>query len=88
MALPATVYRLRVALSNVDRAVYETLDLRVARYPSRRLLTRALAYCLCYARRVCRVGELHRGGAANWTVGGLRPEDTDCGARRRRLVGA
>ena len=51
MALPATVYRLHIALSDVDRAVYETLDLRVARHPSdtmRHLLARTLAYCLCY----------------------------------------
>lgn len=51
MALTATVHRLRVEVSDVDRAVYETLDLRLARHPSetmRYLLTRALAYCLCY----------------------------------------
>jgi uncharacterized protein YaeQ len=51
MALSATVYHLQVDLSDVDRAVYETLDLRVARHPSetmRYLLTRVIAYCLCY----------------------------------------
>ncbi len=51
MALTATVYHLRVDLSDVDRGVYESLDLRVARHPSetmRYLLTRTLAYCLCY----------------------------------------
>ena len=51
MTLPATVHRLHVVLSDVDRAVYETLDLRLARHPSetmRHLLARALAYCLCY----------------------------------------
>jgi uncharacterized protein YaeQ len=51
MALTATVYHWQVALSDVDRGVYAALDLRLARHPSetmRYLLTRALAYCLCY----------------------------------------
>jgi uncharacterized protein YaeQ len=49
MALTATIYKLEVQLSDVDRGVYETLELRLARHPSetmRYLLTRALAYCL------------------------------------------
>jgi len=40
-----------VTLSDVDRGVYETLDLRLARHPSetmRYLLTRLLAYALSY----------------------------------------
>lgn len=52
MALPSTIYHLRVELSDVDRGVYEALDLRLARHPSetmRYLLTRVIAYCLCYA---------------------------------------
>jgi len=51
MALSATVYHLQVDLSDVDRSVYEALDLRVARHPSetmRYLLTRVIAYCLSY----------------------------------------
>ena len=51
MALTATLYHWQVALSDVDRGVYESLDLRLARHPSeslRYLLTRTLAYCLCY----------------------------------------
>ncbi len=51
MAQSATVYHLQIDLSDVDRGVYETLDLRVARHPSesmRYLLTRVLAYCLCF----------------------------------------
>jgi uncharacterized protein YaeQ len=51
MALGATVYHLQVDLSDVDRGVYEALDLRVARHPSetmRYLLTRVIAYCLCF----------------------------------------
>lgn len=45
------IYRLEVGLSDVDRGVYESLDVRLARHPSetlRFLLTRALAYCLSY----------------------------------------
>src|SRR2546421_1849262 len=51
MALSATVYHIQIDLSDVDRGVYESLDLRVARHPSesmRYLLTRVLAYCLCH----------------------------------------
>lgn len=51
MALTATIYHFQIALSDVDRGVYEALDLRIARHPSetlRFLLTRTLAYCLCY----------------------------------------
>ncbi len=51
MALTATIYRIEITLSDVDRGVYETLDLRVARHPSesmRYLLTRTLAYALSY----------------------------------------
>src|SRR5215510_2658711 len=51
MALQATVYHLQIELSDVDRGVYESLDLRLARHPSesmRYLLTRTLAYCLSY----------------------------------------
>jgi uncharacterized protein YaeQ len=51
VALTATIHHYEVALSDVDRGVYESLDLRVAQHPSeteRRLLTRTLAYCLAY----------------------------------------
>src|SRR5580692_5322403 len=51
MALTATMHHFHVTVSDVDRAVYETLDLRVARHPSesgRYLTTRMLAYCLSY----------------------------------------
>jgi uncharacterized protein YaeQ len=49
MAQTATVYQLAIDLADVDRGVYETLDLRVARHPSESaeyMLTRVLAYCL------------------------------------------
>lgn len=51
MAQTATLYSLAVDLSHVDRGVYETLDLRVARHPSESaeyMVTRILAYCLEY----------------------------------------
>lgn len=51
MALQATTYHLQIALSDVDRGVYEALDLRLARHPSeslRYLLTRTIAYALSY----------------------------------------
>ena len=51
MALPVTLYRFQLALSDVDRGVYEALDLRLARHPSetlRYLLLRTLAYALSY----------------------------------------
>ncbi|MCA9632337.1 MAG: YaeQ family protein [Myxococcales bacterium] len=49
MALSATIYRWNVTLSDVDRGVYEQLELRLARHPSeslRYLWLRTLAYCL------------------------------------------
>ena len=51
MAPNATVYHLEIGLSDVERSVYETLDLRVARHPSetvRYMLIRVIAYCLCF----------------------------------------
>jgi uncharacterized protein YaeQ len=51
VALTATVYRLNVTLSDVDRGVYETLDLRMARHPSesaRFFWLRVLGYCLSH----------------------------------------
>jgi uncharacterized protein YaeQ len=51
VALQATVRRLKVQLSDVDRSVYESLDLRLAQHPSETdifLVTRALAYCLLF----------------------------------------
>ena len=51
MALSATVYQFTVALSDVDRGVYQTLSVKAARHPSESaeyLWTRVLAYCLEY----------------------------------------
>ena len=55
MALTATMYTFDVELADVDRGVYESLSLRVARHPSETaeyLLTRVLAYCLEYAEGI------------------------------------
>jgi uncharacterized protein YaeQ len=51
MAASATPMRFQVALSHVDRDVYETLDLKMAQHPSettRFLLCRLFAYCALY----------------------------------------
>jgi uncharacterized protein YaeQ len=49
MALPSTLYRFKISLSDSDRNIYETVELRVPMHPSetdRRLLARVLAYLL------------------------------------------
>ena len=51
MALGATIYRIKIELSDVDRSVYNSLDFRVAKHPSEdegRLVARILAYALLY----------------------------------------
>jgi len=51
VARPSTLYRIQLELSDVDRGVYESLDLRVAQHPSEdesRLVARILAYALLY----------------------------------------
>ncbi|MFD6160541.1 YaeQ family protein [Nocardia sp. NPDC060256] len=51
MALPATLHNFAVQLADVDRDVYQDLELRVARHPSETaefMVTRLLAYCLEY----------------------------------------
>ncbi|NOT35316.1 MAG: YaeQ family protein [Candidatus Eisenbacteria bacterium] len=49
MALGATIHQFLIQLSHVDRSVYESLELRVARHPSESeefLCARVLAFCL------------------------------------------
>ena len=51
MAETATIYQFSIDLSDMDRGVYETLELRVARHPSETaeyMVVRVLAYCLEY----------------------------------------
>lgn len=69
MALTSTLYRFRIDLSDVDRSVYESLDLRVARHPSESeefLATKILAYALAY-----------QNGIEFWP-GGLSDPDEPC----------
>jgi uncharacterized protein YaeQ len=49
MALPSTLFRFRIELSDIDRGVYEPLDFRVAMHPSESplyLISRVLAFAL------------------------------------------
>ena len=49
MALTATIYTFTIDLADMDRSVFETLSLRVARHPSETveyMVVRVLAYCL------------------------------------------
>ena len=51
MALTATIYHFSTQLADVDRGVYENLELRIARQPSETaeyMLMRFFAYCLEY----------------------------------------
>lgn len=51
MALPSSIYRVNIQLSDVDRGVYESLQATVARHPSEteeRLVARLLAYAIFY----------------------------------------
>ena len=55
MALTATIYTFTIDLSDMDRGVFETLSLRVARHPSETLeymVVRVLAYCLEYQQGI------------------------------------
>ncbi len=49
MALRPTIYKLKIALTDVERNYYDTLNLTVAQHPSEtieRMMVRVLAYCL------------------------------------------
>ena len=49
MALKPTIYKLRIALSDLERNLYDSLNLTVALHPSetpQRMMARVLAYCL------------------------------------------
>ncbi|NNH68612.1 YaeQ family protein [Nocardia uniformis] len=51
MALSATLHNFAIQLADIDRGVYQDLELRLARHPSENdefMLTRLLAYCLEY----------------------------------------
>ena len=51
MALPSTIYRATIQISDIDRGIYESLQLTVARHPSEteeRLVARLLAFALFF----------------------------------------
>ena len=55
MAQASTVYIIAADLSDMDRGVYESFELRVARHPSETsefMLVRVLAYCLEYTEGI------------------------------------
>jgi uncharacterized protein YaeQ len=55
VALTATLYNFDTELADIDRGVYETFALRLARQPSETsefMLTRLLAYCLEYTEGI------------------------------------
>ena len=66
MALPSTVYKASIDLSDVDRGVYESLQATVARHPSEteeRLVARLLAFAifhepeLAFTKGICAADE-------------------------------
>ncbi len=49
MAIKPTIYKLRIALSDLERNYYDTLNLTVALHPSEtpeRMMARVMAYCI------------------------------------------
>ncbi len=64
VALPATVRKFEITLSDADRGVYETLDWRIAQHPSeseRYLVARVLARALEHAEGL----EFSKGGVSD-----------------------
>jgi uncharacterized protein YaeQ len=65
VAQSSTVYVFAIDLADMDRGVYETLELRVARHPSETpayMLVRILAYCLEYRDGIEMTGGVWGGG--------------------------
>lgn len=59
MAIGSTIHTFAIELSDTDRNVYQTLELRVARHPSETaqfMLARVLAYCLEYTEGIAFTG--------------------------------
>lgn len=80
VSLTATIYQFDIDLSDVDRGVYESLALRVARHPSESedyLWTRVLAYALEYTEGL----EFSPGGLSHADEPALSVRDLT-GARR------
>ncbi len=69
MGHPSTLFRFRIDLSDIDRGLYDQLDLRVAMHPSETpgyLLSRVLAYALSFENGL------------EFTPGGLSDPDEPC----------
>ena len=66
MALKPKIYKFRIALSDIDRNYYDTLNLTLAQHPSEtleRMMVRVLAFCinarehLAFTKGLCAVDE-------------------------------
>jgi uncharacterized protein YaeQ len=77
MALPATMRRVEIALSDSDRGIYEQLDLRIAQHPSE-----SDRYCV--ARVLARA--LEHGDGLEFSKGGVS-DDTEPALVQRDLRG-
>jgi uncharacterized protein YaeQ len=64
LATAATIYTVTIDLADLDRGVFETLELRVARHPSETIeymLVRLMAYCLEYEEGIALTDGLSSG---------------------------
>ena len=83
MALTATIYNFETELADIDRGVYKTLGLRLARQPSETveyMLTRFLAYCLEYTEGIA----FSRGGLSDPEEPPIAVRDLTATSRWRR----
>src|SRR2546425_12175578 len=79
MALTATIYNLDTELAHVDRGVYATFRLKLARQPSETLeymLTRYLAYCLEHTEGITLTEGIAAGAEPAGLVRGLTGRGT------------
>lgn len=85
--LTATIYNFEIDLADHDRAVFETLALRIARHPSESeeyLWTRVLAYAIEFAEGI----EFSRGGLSDSDEPAILIRDLTGGIRSWIEVGA
>jgi uncharacterized protein YaeQ len=55
MAIKPTIYKFNITLSDMNREIYETLNLTLAQHPSEtaeRMMTRVLAFCINFDERL------------------------------------
>ena len=55
MAIKPTIYKFNITLSDMNREIYETLNLTIAQHPSEtaeRMMTRVLAFCINFEERL------------------------------------